>query len=208
MNINLDRKNLRNKPPQTLAQRFGFQDPDLTSPKHDALLLWLDENIERVMRNIMGDLNRVFYEKIYERVTAIGKEKLEEYDLSNLEEFPLGETIYATETIWEQPILNGNYTVGFCDMLVELRVSRENSKIIFDSNSKKIIKAEEQYENYSLWFEIKPEIRSLGELMRQIRMYQSYTEFQQWFVVSPDTRFRSPIEKQGIGFIEAPRKIE
>lgn len=36
----------------TIQQRFGFNDKDLTTPEHDKIMLWLDENIEEVMRKI------------------------------------------------------------------------------------------------------------------------------------------------------------
>ena len=28
---------------QTMAQRFGFMDPELTTPQHDEIMMWLDE---------------------------------------------------------------------------------------------------------------------------------------------------------------------
>jgi hypothetical protein len=33
----------------TLQQKFGFQDPDLTSPAHDAMMVWLDQNVESIL---------------------------------------------------------------------------------------------------------------------------------------------------------------
>ena len=34
---------------QTLQQRLGFFDDDLKQPKHDELMLWLDNNIEKIV---------------------------------------------------------------------------------------------------------------------------------------------------------------
>ena len=51
------------------------------------------------------------------------------------------------------------------------------------------------------FFEVKTEIPSLGELMRQLQLYRQYLRGN-WFVVSPDTRFRDTLIEQGVGFIE------
>jgi hypothetical protein len=51
------------------------------------------------------------------------------------------------------------------------------------------------------WFEVKTTIPSLGELIRQIRLYQSYVNGT-WFVVCGDNKFESQLKNQGIGFIQ------
>lgn len=35
---------------KTIAARFGFQDPELSTPRHDEIMMWLDENLSDVMR--------------------------------------------------------------------------------------------------------------------------------------------------------------
>lgn len=208
MNINLNRENLRKKTSQTLAQRFGFSDPDLTSPKHDALLIWLDENIENILRKRIGEIERKFYKREFKSSYPhiVDKEELDKFNLTGLDQSPLENTVFQFDKIWEQPVLNGNYTVGFCDMKVDLSISRKNAKVYLSTQNHNIDEISQYYEEYIHWFEIKPEIRSLGELIRQLRMYQSYTEGT-WYVVSPDIRFKSMIEGQGFYFIEAPKEI-
>ena len=48
--------------------------------------------------------------------------------------------------------------------------------------------------------EVKPAIRSLGEVIRQIRMYQAHCSGK-YYVCCPDDRFKSALASQGIGFI-------
>jgi hypothetical protein len=43
---------MRTKKPNTLQQKLGFLDDDLRKPKHDDIMLWLDRNIEAVLRDI------------------------------------------------------------------------------------------------------------------------------------------------------------
>ena len=47
--------------------------------------------------------------------------------------------------------------------------------------------------------EIKTAIPSLGELVRQIRMYQTYLKVK-FIIVCPDDRFAEPLRSQGIHF--------
>ena len=37
---------MKEPPNRTLQSRFGFQDPDLTTPEHDRIVLWLQENAQ------------------------------------------------------------------------------------------------------------------------------------------------------------------
>ena len=189
--------------PQTISQRFGFQDPDLSSPKHDKLIIWLDQEIPTIVDKILKRPPRKYYSASYSHYSPIPSAKLKEYDMAGIENYPdNNEEIKITKT-WESPILSGSYTIGFCDMYVEVKAVWEGKDIVFDYRDK-IEKAENSYLELDLYFEVKPTIPSLGELIRQIRMYESYTEGGQWFVVSPDTRFCTLIEGQNIKFIEAP----
>jgi hypothetical protein len=52
-------------------------------------------------------------------------------------------------------------------------------------------------------FEIKSSIPSIGELIRQIRMYQTYQKGR-YVVVSPDARWERMLDSQRIGFIACP----
>lgn len=97
--------------------------------------------------------------------------------------------------------MDKSYTIGFCDMMVDLQRSCSNGYVeCIEGRVQKVYSGRDERQ---WWLEIKPSIPSVGELMRQLRMYQSYTRDGAWFVVSPDTRWRSQIEAQGFGFIEA-----
>src|SRR4030042_1349778 len=99
--------------------------------------------------------------------------------------------------VWEAPITaSGNkYIIGFIDMLVDVRFPRsfEESK-----------EGDMWWEDFaSFAFEVKTVIPSLGEVIRQIRMYQEYTTYTVFCVVSPDSRAADVLRKQGIAFIDA-----
>lgn len=89
-------------------------------------------------------------------------------------------------------------------MFVKASFNWENGSAYFDPSGEfEKLNYTNQY--HELYFEIKPVIPSVGELIRQLRMYQSYIDQGSWYVVSPDTRFRTMIEGQNFGFIEAPK---
>jgi hypothetical protein len=66
------------------------------------------------------------------------------------------------------------------------------------------------YKQQRRFYEVKPSIPSLGEVIRQVRMYQTYTNrerYGEWWIVSPDTRFKEQLESQGIKFLAVPSSI-
>lgn len=134
-----------------------FQDPDLHTPAHDAIMMWLDENAAAVVEPHCRFLQR--------------------------DGAPV---IVETLTTWEKPV---SYAGGvrYIDM---------------------VIKANVDGREFDLLCEVKPVIRSIGELIRQLRQYEPSSNrggTVRVAVVSPDDRFRAIIEKQGFIFIKAPQ---
>ena len=192
----------------TMAQRFGFADPDLTTPAHDALLMWLDEEIEAIARAQVGEL-KIDEQRISRRTSDYGATRSVAVDVGDLTtdeleiltHHPLGKPKFTITKTWECPILDKSYTIGFCDMMINIRRSCSNTYVRLGFEEPDVRDTEE---SLRWWLEIKPSIPSIGELVRQLRMYQSYTGGDKWFVVSPDTRYRTQIEGQGFGFIAVP----
>jgi hypothetical protein len=77
----------------------------------------------------------------------------------------------------EHPILDRSFVVGFAD--------------IYSTR-------------YHIGIEIKSEIVSIGDLIRQIQFYRNYTEGTDWVVISPDERFAGLLKDQGILFYRYP----
>lgn len=196
---------------QTLQQRFGFQDNELSTPRHDELMLWLDAWVDSNLPSLLIKEHTVVHveEKVGYRHYDSKPMHIEEFDLRyglNEETYPRV-TVSVNKKIWECPITDKSYTIGFADMLCraegqwgELQYSVESGKLSLT-----------HYRDARLFFEVKPTIASLGEVIRQVRMYETYTsplltfgrgDYARWFIVSPDTRFKTQIESQDIGFVE------
>lgn len=175
----------------TIQQRFGFQDDDLKTPKHDEMMLWLDACLVDVVGAILTP-----WDDGRERAREKGcpAEILSERPVPMLE----GRT-------WEYPIADqkyggSKYIIGFVDMRARYAAPHLSQ---WTSDN------EWHWSNPSdyLYFEVKTTIPSLGELIRQIRMYQEYIatrERGRFYVVSPDARFKEPLHSQGIGFVHYP----
>lgn len=93
--------------------------------------------------------------------------------------------------VWEMPANKGNYLIGFVDMAVFYLYHLKT--------------ANERYPTV-VCFEVKSKIESLGELFRQLKMYDGLrlgntTRFVgDICVVSPDRRFEKEIIAQGYKF--------
>jgi len=181
---------------QTIQQRLGFMDTDLKSSKHDEIMLWLDDAVEKHFNQMVS--NQQEWE--YREFSVIENEKeirdLQREIIFNDIILPKKPELEVVKRVWEYPITTtgrGSYIVGFADM----RVDYLDCSLTYyvKDNKFQIYK-----ENKSLFFEVKSDMPSLGELIRQIRMYQTYTSGK-WFVVSPDSRMAAVLEKQSIYFI-------
>jgi hypothetical protein len=138
-----------------------FDDPDLHTPEHDAIMCWLDENAHEALVAAFGDL------------AGLG----------------------VRSTTWEEPFKFSGGT-RFIDMVIR-------GRWVFGFVG---------MEGYvELACEVKPSIRSVGELVRQLRQYGGQGEKyggqqrRRVAVVCPDDRAREIIESQGFLFIKAPQ---
>lgn len=131
--------------------------------------------------------------------------KLEEW--LQLDSPPVKPKCEVISTHWEYTIVNDrSFVVGFVDMMVRIR--RPGLSIqTHISNMHPFPTAKPQWKtgNYSdeIYIEVKSKITSLGELIRQIRFYQSHKKGM-YVVVSPDGQFAEVLKSQGIGFVACP----
>lgn len=189
---------LRTKP-LTFTQRYGFMDEDHQASKHDEIMLWLDENMGRIVQRIYGnDWNQKkrqqsfeYYKKVYARKS--------ERDLK-MPPLPKKPPIKVLSKEWEYAITNKyRDMVGFIDM----RVCVEVPHLVLDQFGAGFRWQFIKPITRPIHFEVKSRISSLGEVIRQVRMYQAHVSGP-FIIVSPDDRFQKMIRQQKIGFIKYP----
>jgi hypothetical protein len=226
---------------QTMSQRFGFMDPDLTAPNHDAIMLWLDGEMKNIVKRyypqpwrwnpLIDYQNPAFpYSRIADDMWEEARKRCQSMSEQIITELSLEDTPSPiVKKVWESPIVDRAYTIGFCDMVAYWKFPAVNCRfnVVVDAieqesgNYPRWIAGETKWEyagssvdvpDYFLeenkaYFEVKPSIPSLGEVIRQVRMYQTYTRGAKWCIVSPDARFKEQIEAQGIKFLVVPSSI-
>jgi hypothetical protein len=124
------------------------------------------------------------------------------------------------KTIWEQTLTHPatKYPIGFLDMVFVVETTDLDVDGVylpvgpFPARSDPIRRLPTWKANWcetrepQFAFEAKTVIGSLGELIRQLRLYQQYCRHQ-LYVVSPDDGYAEQLVEQGFGFIKYPDKI-
>ncbi len=226
---------------KTLQQRMGFLDEDLTKPKHDDLMFWLDDNIERIVNDLFyKPLTKSDKEQIIKlwkpRIDSIvfnlqNRIKIEDekaqkkldyinsLDLLNIENInkPRITDIYKK---WELEVTTkpsystgSPFIVGYIDFVARFDIP-EVCLVGLVASGNDHNRKDSDYHDFTrelgwsvevghkeLLIEVKTEIKSLGELFRQINTYKTYKPGC-YYVLCPDNKYKSKIEEQGIGFIE------
>jgi hypothetical protein len=127
-------------------------------------------------------------------------EKVGEGQLLEEPAFP----VINLEIVFERPVVtHTNYIVGFIDLYVA--VEQPVAEFV-TGRTDRSMEVRVRHEHAGYGFEVKPSIPSLGELLRQLRTYQTHDRAL-YTVVSPDTRWRDVIVAQGFGFLECPHII-
>lgn len=189
----------------TLQSKFGFQDEDLKTSKHDEIMLWFDANADKLLLPHFA----IKYQD-NKRDDLLKRIKDKEFRLEDVSfDIPIPPSKTEPKVhkkIWEYPVMSGNFTVGFIDLLVEYTTPRLTYRGVNHIYNIPLIQNSFEWiiENdlMAIAIEVKSVMPSIGELIRQIRMYQTYVPNISFFVVSPDDRFASALQSQGIGFIK------
>ena len=180
-----------------------FIDPDLHTPAHDSIMIWLQDNSLNVVSTIEEKL------KWYDNYR---KEAFD--DINKNKPFNIKDDFYLLidakkanieikNTEWERPYKRYQYgSIYYIDMLISAHVKVPKVVSLY-LEGKWFNEASVVTVPLKIACEVKPVIRSVGELIRQLRNYES----SDWRValVSPYDRFKEIIEQQGFFFIKAPQ---
>lgn len=144
------------------------------------------------------------------------KEILENFDI-NKPEIYKKPRITKISKKWELPVSNGNlhnpFTIGFIDFAASFNVpklefsglgytqSHSSGKITYTDISVSDLRFEYTRQSRNIYVEVKSEITSLGELIRQINQYKSYLNGD-YYVLCPDNKYKELLKEQGINSID------
>lgn len=167
-------------------------DRDLSTPAHDAIMLWLQGNLATVIPQVL------------ERWRAPGEVEWPADQTRNLKTIPEHPGNRISRVTWEYPIIRpGGFIVGYIDMLVEV----ESPFLSMGRDRKPVIQWEggTSDDPTGVLFEVKSRITSIGEVIRQIRAYETVHKSAYFCIVCPDDRFADVIRGQRIAFVKSPR---
>jgi len=207
---------------------FEWDDPEMKTPGHDRIMVWLHQNINDVVKsiittedpsdNLLYDLAADQFEKeIKSRFPRTHKLLVD----NGWEIYPPTnnpEKIHVELCEWEKAVVNNKkFIVGYVDLFVQISVF-DGWKIRGDRDSffafeKSLSVADFKYFwepkqlKGKIYFEVKPKIKSLGDTIRQVRKYQVYDEDGIYVLVSPDLRFKDILKHQGIPQVVVPSTI-
>lgn len=204
----------RRKKSQTVQQRFAFMDQDHKTPKHDEIMLWVDQNTENILQRKYGtEWNEKAARERFSHFSQLYL-KGSKYENYNMPPLPPKPPIEVVSKEWEYVITNRNRDpVGFIDMAVRFKVPELE---LISQIGKPTWEISQFPHQRTVYFEIKSRILSLGEVIRKINMYRAYLTdrpisqtygtplFTPFIIVSPDDRFQKILSEQKIGFIKYP----
>lgn len=133
-------------------------DTELTTPDHDRLMVLLDACANSVVRAMWPIIDLINYPFLKKREDQPIKDE-------NLKR--IGWAVRATKKQWEIPVKRGNgFICGYIDFSAVVQT--------FEFNYDKITGVCDRPRNgeFKIHFEVKPRIRSLGELLRQLQTYR------------------------------------
>jgi len=231
---------------------LAFNDTDLRTPKHDAIMHWLQAWVKEA-----DNVRRLLRPKFSHRIEAI-RHELTPDSLSLMKGSPDAHSITSDFSIqhkessadvkapwqgepgpdlrfhqmqWELPLKGERgEVIGFVDLWARYSVGEVLRRVTTKSHRLDSLEPKERHSRFlqtwsfspvgdhvtyeqqltglSLFFEVKTEIRSVGELMRQLQLYRSSSTFRghapsRLIVVAPaNNEAASVCLDHGIPFIE------
>lgn len=199
-----------------VQQQQGFWDAEVTTPGHDDVVLWVDENSDHVMRSAFPELyGRGWIKEDIE--WGVDDHKQAGF-MPEVERFMEGmprDDPRVKRTTWEWVLREEDRgprhyqrSVGFADLIIEAerpmiyagRDEDRSDQVALSIGWRRI------GGHYGVLVEAKSTLPTRGELIRQLRHYG--TVFRgPMVVVSPDDSYATLLAAQGFRFVKCPRSI-
>lgn len=191
---------------KTIGRAFGYSDDDLSTPGHDALCLWARRNMWTLLQEMMVPPLWMLHEAVPGRV-AEEENKRYQRDLERKSRYPSGREPNLPKTLpelsekwfsWYKPELEKRIPGGWIDVYTSGNAYCDYVKNMHTGDP------DWSRTEWRFAIEVKTTIRSLGELIRQLRVYQEWVRmrppFSQICVLSPDATFAEDLREEGFLF--------
>jgi hypothetical protein len=184
-----------------LRQDMGRDDPDLTSA-HDAAMFWLNDWVRtKLVADVYSDVDAWVYACNVGHVPPQWSPgSLQEIENLVEEKCPPVNEPLLTRVEWEFPLANGQL---FLDMAatVEWLIPR------LRTNPSALGYCWEQHHVIDQHgFEVKPRVMSIGQVLRQLKIYRLNFDGRIWLVAPKNEELRKILNAEGFGFLVLPQK--
>jgi hypothetical protein len=205
----------QNKRSKTFEQIVGLEDKQLSTPKHDEMILWLlnIENLKTIIPELSDWINLIDeaydedYKFIKNEVKRIENGEASYYNNDRvLQQFKDYLKKSKPEIIInsEVPIKgNNDFIDGYWDIEVLIRAVVRHIRIgIEDVQNVEVLNEIPE----RIYIEVKPKIDSFGTTLRQLNTYKSLVEGSSGniYLFTEDLQFKEQFESQGIKVISPP----
>lgn len=180
--------------------QIGLWDSEVSLPKHDEICLWVYEHAEEVLRTLRPQLFRPdwidadfvhgasseaisTFRSNTERAAPVIVKKALEYTLTPREE---GRGARS----WRPPVGYGDVLLAYSAPFPEPQYNHRDAITSFEL----------AHQTHELLIEVKTELPTLGELLRQLNLYSTAFQGRQ-AVVASDDRYADILREHGFGFM-------
>lgn len=200
---------------------FWLNEKELKTPKHDEMVLWCFNNAEEILKKL--DLNPkiknwTFTNEFYSykrycwwnwetrkaehdvqgsQLEEANKQKkqIEESYLIFTKKIKERKKLYEIKKELELNLSQPNgWNIGFIDVVFKIKVNKIKTQY-FEEDIENIHK---DYDGNIIYLEIKPEVKSIGEVMRQINYYRNYTKDFPFILVTQTQGIKEVFESQNV----------
>ena len=201
-------------------QQLGFWDTEVSSPDHDAVVLWAYENADLIFRKAYPSLfDRNWEQNEIHVDNGVHKDDwaktLQEFANNNPRPNPkvtkkVLEFVLKSRTGYRDQL---ERIVGYGDLLIETSNPSVAGDYEYDKYSRNPISLTQcnivwgygYHSSQSILVEAKSVLPTVGELMRQIQLYR--TAFKGRIVVaSPDDSYSELLEEQDVVYVQSNKQ--
>jgi len=116
--------------------------------------------------------------------------------------------VFNINFLWETPILNGNYVIGIPDFTILINAKPYGEHIVDSEKGIFYRNLLFKWNTFKIIIEVKPKINSIGETMRQLKLYSTYMLSRVGdrsyanciFLVTKNKEHKKVFESQGINY--------
>jgi hypothetical protein len=187
------------------TQQIGLWDDQVSTNKHDEICLWVYQNSERIVKNLIPEqFDRPWNESdISSAQIDAYKKHIDDFSKTNKRKNPEIVGKFLEKVLLTSGTNNYSRIVGYADVTIQVSIPKIECDRIYPNDAHHGITTGlvESNSFESFLIEVKSIFPTIGELMRQLNLYRTVFKGK-ICVVAPDCQFKKILKEQNIEFIK------